>query len=267
MELCEEAIATETVSQIVSDKAFLEADQACLRYEGTPEDALSDISLKMNKGDIVGIIGGTGSGKSSLVQMLQGLYALRKGEIYFSGEKIDPFAGEHLRRRIGYVPQKAVLFQGTLRENLLWGNPDATDEELLQALRNAQFSDVVEKKEGLDTDVEQGGGNFSGGQKQRISIARALVREPELLILDDSTSALDLATEAELRKVLLTLPYKPLMLLVSQRVSFLSHTDRILVLEDGRIVGDGVHNELLKNCTVYRELAKSQGVGGIENER
>ena len=213
----------------------------------------------MKKGETVGVIGGTGSGKTSLVSLIPRFYDVREGCVKVNGVDVRAYPLEKLRGMVGIVLQKAVLFKGTIRENLLWGNEQATDEDMRQAIRAAQAEDVVfGAKNGLDTFVEQEGRNFSGGQKQRLTIARALVRKPEILILDDSSSALDFATDARLRKAVSELSGQMTVFIVSQRVSSIQHADRIIVLDDGEIMGIGTHEELLKNCEVYQETYYAQ---------
>ena len=237
----------------------VEFSGAGLQYPDTAEPALQNIDLRVKPGETIGVIGGTGSGKSSLVQMIPRFYDAVQGTVFVDGKDVRSWNKEELRSKIGMVPQKAVLFHGTIRDNLLWGNEDASDEELWAALLTAQAEDVVRSKtDGLDAVVEQGGRNFSGGQRQRLTIARALVRKPEILILDDSASALDFATDAALRKALRELQPSPTLFIVSQRTSSLQHADQILVLDDGEAVGLGKHEELLKNCSVYREIYDSQ---------
>ena len=207
----------------------------------------------------MGIIGGTGSGKSTLVNLLARFYDATDGQIRIGGHDIRSYSREELRGKIGMVMQKAQLFSGTIRSNLLWGNPGATDEMLLAALETAQAAEFVQKKEKqLDEPVEQGGRNLSGGQKQRLTIARALVSKPEILILDDSLSALDFATDAALRKAIGELEGNVTTFLVSQRISGIRQADKILVMEDGELAGQGTHEELMKNCEVYQEIALSQ---------
>ncbi len=230
-----------------------------LKYHGAAEEMLSDINLQLFPGERLGIIGGTGAGKSSLVQLIPRFYDATSGEVLVSGQNVRDYTLDDLRAQIGIVPQKAVLFSGTIRSNLQWGKPDATDEELWEALRLAQAEAFVrDREEGLDAPVAQGGKNFSGGQRQRLTIARALVGQPSILILDDSSSALDYATDAALRQALNTLPYRPGVLLVSQRTASLMHCDRILVLDDGKAVGLGTHEELLSSCSIYEEIYRSQ---------
>ena len=233
-------------------------DDVTLQYKNAGEPSLEHISFTVPRGSVVGIIGGTGSGKSSLVSLIPHFYDVKDGRVSVFGKNVCAYDDEDLRHRIGYVQQKAVLFQGTVRSNLLWGDDSASDDDLRTALSTAQVLDIVADKGGLDAPVEQNGANFSGGQKQRLSVARALVRKPQILVLDDSSSALDYATEAAMRKAILALPYKPTLFIVSQRASSVMWADRILVLEDGRLVGDGTHKELLANCPAYCEIYHSQ---------
>ena len=244
----------------VDQKApFLDFKHVSLTYQGAGAPTLQDMNFTVNRGDTVGIIGGTGSGKTSLVNLIPGFYPVTEGEILLEGRDIRTMSDEELRGRIGVVPQKAVLFKGTIRSNLQWGKPDATEEEMWKALELAQASEVVEGKDGkLDATVAQNGKNFSGGQRQRLTIARALVRNPEILILDDSASALDYATDAKLRAAIRTLEDKTTTFIVSQRASTIRHADKIIVLDDGEIAGMGTHDELLKDCTVYQEIYYSQ---------
>lgn len=238
---------------------FLDFKHVSLTYQGAGAPTLQDMNFTVNRGDTVGIIGGTGSGKTSLVNLIPGFYPATEGEILLEGRDIRTMSDEELRGRIGVVPQKAVLFKGTIRSNLQWGKPDATEGEMWKALELAQASEVVDGKPGkLDATVAQNGKNFSGGQRQRLTIARALVREPEILILDDSASALDYATDAKLRAALRTLENKTTTFIVSQRASTIRHADKIIVLDDGEIAGVGTHDELLKDCTVYQEIYYSQ---------
>lgn len=238
---------------------FLDFKHVSLTYQGAGAPTLQDMNFTVNRGDTVGIIGGTGSGKTSLVNLIPGFYPATEGEILLEGRDIKTMSDEELRGRIGVVPQKAVLFKGTIRSNLQWGKPDATEEEMWKALELAQASEVVDGKPGkLDATVAQNGKNFSGGQRQRLTIARALVRNPEILILDDSASALDYATDAKLRAALRTLEDKTTTFIVSQRASTIRHADKIIVLDDGEIAGVGTHDELLKDCTVYQEIYYSQ---------
>lgn len=238
---------------------FLDFKHISLTYQGAGAPTLQDMNFTVNRGDTVGIIGGTGSGKTSLVNLIPGFYPATEGEILLEGRDIRTMSDEELRGRIGVVPQKAVLFKGTIRSNLQWGKPDATEEEMWKALELAQASEVVDGKPGkLDATVAQNGKNFSGGQRQRLTIARALVRNPEILILDDSASALDYATDAKLRAAIRTLEDKTTTFIVSQRASTIRHADKIIVLDDGEIAGMGNHDELLKDCTVYQEIYYSQ---------
>ena len=236
-----------------------EFSHVSLTYAGAGEESLTDIDFVVQKGETVGIIGGTGSGKSSVVNMIPRFYDATKGSVKVNGVDVRDYTLEDLRSRIGMVLQKAVLFKGTIRENLLWGNENATDEELMQALTIAQAKEFVDKKEGgLDFMIEQGGKNLSGGQKQRMTIARAVVKKPEILILDDSASALDFATDAKLRMAIRDMEEKATVFIVSQRAASIMYADRIIVLDDGKIVGMGTHEELLKQCEVYQEIYYSQ---------
>lgn len=242
-----------------ADRGRITFDHVTFTYENAAEPSLSDISFTAERGDVIGIIGGTGSGKSTLVNLIPRFYEPTEGSITIDGIPSSDFPHHALRRRIGTVPQKAVLFHGTIRQNLQWGNQNATDEELESALKAAQALDVVRSKtDGLDEMITEGGHNFSGGQRQRLTIARALVRRPEFLILDDSASALDYATDAALRQSLKELPDRPTVFIVSQRTASIQHADRILVLEDGQLAGIGTHAELLESCAVYQEIYASQ---------
>ena len=256
----EKSVQNQKLADKVDKKApFLNFKHVSLTYQGAGAPTLQDMNFTVNRGDTVGIIGGTGSGKTSLVNLIPGFYPATEGEILLEGRDIKTMSDEELRGRIGVVPQKAVLFKGTIRSNLQCGKPDATEEEMWKALELAQASEVVEGKDGkLDATVAQNGKNFSGGQRQRLTIARALVREPEILILDDSASALDYATDAKLRAALRTLEDKTTTFIVSQRASTIRHADKIIVLDDGEIAGVGTHDELLKDCTVYQEIYYSQ---------
>ena len=230
-----------------------------MRYAGAGADSLTDITFTAKKGQTIGIIGGTGSGKSSLVQLILRFYDAAKGNVYLNGEPIQNWSQEALREKVAIVPQKAQLFTGTIRSNLLMGKADATEDEMWRALEIAQAAEVVRGKAGgLDEPVEQGGANFSGGQKQRLTIARALIAQADILILDDSSSALDYATDAALRKALKTLPEGTTVFIVSQRAGTIAHADQILVLDDGQMAGIGTHEELLASCQVYREIYESQ---------
>ena len=234
-------------------------ENVSLTYAGAGEESLTNISFSAKKGQTIGVIGGTGSGKSSLVNLIPRFYDATAGQVRVMGKPVKEWGREELRSSVSVVMQKAQLFTGTIRSNLLWGNTEATDEELWKALELAQAAEFVHAKpRGLDEVVEQGGRNFSGGQKQRLTIARALVKQPDILILDDSASALDFATDAALRKALATLPDYITVFIVSQRTSSLKHADRILVLDDGQIADQGTHEELLERCDVYREIYESQ---------
>ena len=239
-------------------RPFVEFDHVSMRYKGGGENALTDIDFSIKRGETVGVIGGTGSGKTTLVNLVPHFYDVTEGSVKVAGKDVRRYDPEKLRGRIGVVPQRAVLFKGTIRDNLRWGNPAATDEELLEAARIAQAEQVIKDKGGLDAAVEQGGRNFSGGQRQRLTIARALVRRPEILILDDSASALDYATDAALRHALASLDYAPAVFVVSQRTSAMRGADKIVVLDEGRAVGIGTHEQLLETCPVYREIYESQ---------
>jgi ABC-type multidrug transport system fused ATPase/permease subunit len=228
-------------------------------YENASDESLSDIDFAVKKGETVGIIGGTGSGKTSLAHLIPRFYDATKGEIYLDGVDIRAYAAEDLREKVGIVMQKAVLFKGTIRENIRWGNPDATDEQIMKALDIAQATEIVKDKEGgLDFMIEQGGKNLSGGQRQRLGIARTLVADPEILIFDDSASALDYATDAKLRAAVRGMQGEKTVFIVSQRTASILHADRILVLDDGKLVGSGKHEELLSSCEVYSEIYYSQ---------
>ena len=228
-------------------------------YEGAAEASLENISFAAEPGETIGVIGGTGSGKTTLVNLIPRLYDAAAGTVLIDGRNVKDYDAEAMRRQIGVVPQKSVLFKGTIRSNLLWGNQDATDADLWNALDIAQAREVVKSKEGeLDAVVEQNGSNFSGGQRQRLAIARALVRKPAILILDDSASALDYATDARLRKAIREMPDAPTTFIVSQRAASVRYADRIMVLDDGRMVGYGTHDDLLKDCPVYQEIYYSQ---------
>lgn len=224
------------------------------RYHGAGKEALSEISFAAGKGETIGIIGGTGSGKSTLVNLIPRFYDATGGSVRIHGKDVRAFHQKTLRERIGIVLQKAVLFQGSIEENLRWGNEHAAEEEIWEAVEAAQAKDVVLKKGGLGGKISQEGRNLSGGQRQRLGIARALVRRPEILILDDSSSALDYATDKKLRRAVSGLSWKPVTFIVSQRTSSIQHADQILVLEDGKMVGHGKHDELLRDCQVYREI-------------
>lgn len=237
----------------------VEFKDVSLRYGSSETDSLSEITFSAKKGETIGIIGGTGSGKSSIVNMIPRFYDAFSGEVLVDGKNVKDYSIKALRGKIGVVPQKAVLFNGTIRENLLWGNENASDEDIYEALKISQATDVVEsRRKGLDSEVAQGGKNFSGGQRQRLTIARALVRKPEILILDDSASALDFATDAALRKAIREMENSPTVFIVSQRASSIQYADKIIVLDDGRIAGIGSHDSLLESCGVYQEIYYSQ---------
>ena len=239
--------------------ARIEFDHVSLTYKGAGGESLEDITFTAEPGKTIGIIGGTGSGKSSLVHMIPRFYDATEGSVRINGQDVKSYRMDDLRQHIGIVMQKAVLFHGTIRENIRWGAPEATDEQINEALELAQAAEVVAgKPEGLDYEIEQGGRNLSGGQRQRFTIARALVRKPSVLILDDSASALDFATDAKLRKALAGLKSTSTIFIVSQRTSSIQQADKILVLDDGKLVGMGTHEELLKNCSVYKEIYDSQ---------
>ena len=230
-----------------------------VKENGKPEVVVDFRELQVKRGETIGVIGGTGSGKTSLVHLIPRFYDATAGTVLVDGVDVKDYPKEQLRKKIGIVMQKAVMFKGTIRENLRWGNEEATDEELWQALRIAQAEEVVDKKDGkLDAMISQGGKNLSGGQRQRLTIARALVRKPEILILDDSTSALDYATDAKLRKALREMEEKTTVFIVSQRTVSIQQADRIIVLDDGNVVDIGTHEELLKRCEIYQEIYYSQ---------
>ena len=237
----------------------VEFRQAAFAYTEGAEDALRDISFRAMPGQTIGVIGGTGAGKTTLINLIPRFYDATAGEVLVSGQNVRDYALETLRAKIGLVPQRSVLFRGTLRSNMQWGKPDATDDEIYAALKTAQAYDFVEQKgEGLELEVEQEGRNFSGGQKQRLAIARALVRRPEILILDDSASALDFATDAALRKAIKSDTGNMTVFLISQRVSTVRNSDQIIVLDDGQVAGIGTHAELYRSCPVYHEICLSQ---------
>lgn len=239
--------------------ALVEFDHVALAYKGAGEASLENITFTAEPGQTIGIIGGTGSGKTSLVHMIPRFYDATDGCVRINGQDVKSYSLEELRQHIGIVMQKAVLFHGSIRDNIRWGNPEADDEMIAEALELAQASEVVAgKPEGLDYEIEQGGRNLSGGQRQRFTIARALVRKPSILILDDSASALDFATDAKLRKALSGLKNTSTIFIVSQRTSSIQQADKILVLDDGQLVGMGSHEELLKDCDVYKEIYDSQ---------
>lgn len=238
---------------------YIYFDHVFLKYENTSLPTLSDITFSVNRGETIGIIGGTGSGKSSVVNLLSRFYDPTDGTIYLNGYDIMSYNPSDLRNDVGFVLQKSVLFKGTIRDNIKWGNANATDEEIIEALKCAQAMDVVNKKSHkLDEIVEQGGRNFSGGERQRLAIARALVKKPKILILDDSSSALDYATDKALRESIASLDYKPTTFIVTQRTSSIQNATNIIVLDDGKIVGFGSHDYLLQNCELYQEIYYSQ---------
>ena len=243
----------------ISKGAEVVFENVDLTYKGAGDKSLENISFTAPAGSTIGIIGGTGSGKSSLVNLIPRFYDATAGKVLIDGKNVKNYKVSEVRSIVGIVMQKAVLFKGSIRENMKWGNDKATDDEINFALENAQAAEIVAGKEGgLDYMIEQSGRNLSGGQKQRFTIARALVRRPKVLILDDSASALDFATDAKLRKSLKQLGYEPTTFIVSQRTSSIKHADMILVLDDGKVVGKGTHDELLENCEVYHEIYMSQ---------
>ena len=248
-----------------AENPVLKFDHVCFTYEGAKEEALTDICFAVKKGQTVGIIGSTGSGKTTLVNLIPRFYDATSGTVEVYGKNVKEYPKGKLVQRIGVVPQKAVLFAGSIRDNLKWGNENASEEEIASALEVSQSAEIVEKKEGkLEAVVEQGGKNFSGGQKQRLTIARALVKNPDILILDDSSSALDYATDYKLRKAIHNLREDMTVFIVSQRTASIREADMILVLDDGELVGVGNHEELLDTCDTYREIHQSQLSG--ENE-
>ncbi len=258
----QEVISTEQTDS----EHTVQFNNVTLRYKNAGDNSLENIDFYADKGETIGIIGGTGSGKTSLVNMIPRFYDAAVGTVTVKGRDVRSYTTDELRSFIKVVPQKAVLFKGTIRSNLLWGDEDANEEELFAALETAQALDFVKAKDGeLDFSVEQNGKNLSGGQRQRLTIARALVGKPEILILDDSASALDFATDAALRSALKKLPWNPTVFIVSQRTSSIQHADRILVMDDGKIVGNGKHEELLKNCEIYSEIYNSQFKKEVES--
>lgn len=240
-----------------NSESIVEFRNVSFAYAGSGENSLESISFFVKKGETVGIIGSTGSGKTTLVNLIPAFYKATSGEVLFGGENVDNIPLEELRSKIAVVPQKAVLFKGTVRKNMLWGNPDACDEDIIKALEIAQAADFVAEKQGLDTPVEQGGRNFSGGQRQRLSVARAMMKKADVLILDDSSSALDYATDAAMRREIAANQGDTAVFIVSQRTSSIMHADKIIVLDDG-VACVGTHEELLKNNAVYREIHLSQ---------
>ncbi len=254
-----------TVKELDFSLSAVEFNNASLLYANNREPSIENITFTVNKGETVGIIGGTGSGKTSLVNLIPRFYDVNEGFVKVFGRDVKEYDIDFLRSIIGIVPQKAELFKGTIRDNIKWGNPDATDQQVLDALEKAQALDVVNSKpDGLDTIVEQNGGNFSGGQKQRLTIARALLRDPEILILDDSASALDYKTDSLLRKAIKNMGDKTVFI-VSQRTSSILHADKIIVMDDGNIVAMGTHEQLLQTSPLYSEIHYQQ-IGGAENE-
>lgn len=250
----------QATAEAVSTEYAVEFNKVSLTYKNAGADTLNDIDIKVKKGETIGIIGGTGSGKTSLVHMIPRFYDATEGEVKVNGINVKDYTKEDLRERVGIVMQKAVLFNGSVRENMKWGNNDATDEDIVKALQDAQGYDfVMEKGEGLDFHIAQGGRNLSGGQRQRLTIARALVKQPEILILDDSASALDYVTDSKLRKAISELPSKPTTFIVSQRTASIRNADKIIVLEDGEVAGIGTHDELLKTCEIYQEIFNTDG--------
>lgn len=242
----------------IIDNHTVSFDNVSLTYSNAGDESLTDISFCADKGQVIGIIGSTGSGKSSLVSLIPHYYDCTKGTVTVMGRDVKSYDKEDLRQHIGFVMQKAILFSGTVRDNIKWGKKDATDDEINEALKVAQIYDSIYEKDGLDTIIEHNGGNLSGGQKQRLSIARAIVSKPEIIVLDDSASALDFATEKGLREAILNLDYKPTLFIVSQRCSSILGADKIIVLEDGVCVGQGTNKELLNSCETYREIYSSQ---------
>ena len=252
-------VQTDTADRSEEAEYAVEFSHVGLTYAGAGDESLTDIDFKVKKGETLGIIGGTGSGKSSVVNLIPRFYDVTSGFIKVDGKDVKDYPLEELRGKIGTVLQKAVLFHGTIRENLKWGNPDATEEDLNRAITVAQAKEFVDNKEGrLDFEIEQGGKNLSGGQRQRLTIARAVVKKPEILILDDSASALDFATDAALRKAIREMEGETTVFIVSQRAASIQHADRIVVLDDGKIVGLGTSEELLESCEVYQEIYNSQ---------
>lgn len=241
-----------------ADAPAVEFRHVSLRYHSGSDEALTDIDFSVKRGETIGIIGGTGSGKTSVVNLIPRFYDVTAGEVLVDGKNVKDYPLKVLRDKVGIVMQKAVLFKGTIEENLRWGSEAATKEEMNEAVACAVADEVVAQKGGLSAQVSQGGRNLSGGQRQRLTIARALVRKPEILVLDDSASALDFATDAKLRKKIAGLSYQPTVFIVSQRTSSIQHADQIIVLDDGEVVGRGTHGELLKNCAVYQEIYASQ---------
>lgn len=249
----------ENIPEAVEYTYSVELKEACLRYKDAAEYSLENINLKAKQGETVGIIGGTGSGKTSLVNIICRFYDIESGDVLINGINVKRYPLSVLRNLIGIVPQKAVLFKGSIRDNIKLGNSDASDTDIMNAIKTAQAEDIIKtKNEGLDYIIEQGGKNLSGGQRQRLTIARALVRKPKILILDDSSSALDYATDAKLRQALRNSDYSPTVFIVSQRAASIQFADKIVVLDDGKAVGMGTHEQLLEQCSVYKEIYDSQ---------
>lgn len=247
------------IADTLSGGSSVEFRDVCLKYSGSPENSLEDISFSVSPGQTVGIIGSTGSGKTSLINLIPRFYDATEGCVLINGTDVKDYSKDALRESIGIVEQKAVLFRGTIRENLLWGKADADDTAINEAVVTAQAADIIaSKKDGLDEMIEQNGRNLSGGQRQRLTIARAIVKRPSILIFDDSMSALDFATDASLRSALKELSFKPTVFIVSQRTASIMHADKIIVLEDGKAAGIGTHTELLECCEIYREIHESQ---------
>ncbi|MCR4865934.1 MAG: ABC transporter ATP-binding protein/permease [Lachnospiraceae bacterium] len=249
---------TDGIKDAEKSNEVIRFDHVSLEYPESGEETLSDISFAVNKGETVGIIGGTGSGKTSLVHLIPRFYDATNGTVYINGLDVKEYSFENIRKKVGIVMQKAVLFKGTIRSNMEWASKSAIEDDFLNAISDAQAVEVVEQKGGIDGKVEPGGKNFSGGQRQRLSIARTLLSKPEILILDDSSSALDYLTDLNLRKAIKNLDYNPTVLIVSQRSASIMHADKIIVLDDGNMVGIGKHEELLKTCEVYKEIYESQ---------
>ncbi|SEP64699.1 ABC-type multidrug transport system, ATPase and permease component [Lachnospiraceae bacterium RM5] len=253
-----ELISFDKAGKNKRENKIIEFENVCMKYSENADDALNDISFSVNEGDIIGIIGGTGCGKTTIVNMILGFYKAYKGKVLLDGRDIKDYNLNSVRKNIGVVPQKALLFKGSIRDNIKWGKDNATDEEIIKALKISQAYEFVEKKEGmLDYYSEQGGKNFSGGQRQRLTIARGIINNPRILILDDSASALDFATEAKLRKAIKE-NLKTTTIIISQRISSIKHADKILVLDEGKLEGVGTHEELLKTSNEYQEIYKAQ---------
>lgn len=246
---------------------YIVFDHVNLKYQNASLESLTDLNFTVDKGDTIGIIGGTGSGKTSLVNLLTRFYDVTTGNLYLDGYDIKSYDPKELRDRVGFVVQRSILFKGTIRDNIRWGNPSATDQDIMEALKVAQALDVVNKKSHkLDEEVEQNGRNFSGGERQRLAIARALVKKPEIIVLDDSSSALDYATDRALREAIQDLSYHPTIFIVTQRTVSIQNAKKIIVLDDGKIVGLGTHQDLLQNCEVYQEIYNSQFKKEVNHE-